>query len=118
MFYRVIIFSIGILLIAMTFGLMWGGAALFMRKMGHVERLFERSRIIAGWTFAGFGIGLLFMGFGGPILGTFAFFRSARGVMPDVGEATILLWGFAIVLLSSALAGSILFGTLLLVGAP
>jgi len=28
MFYRVIIFAIGLLLILLTFGLMWGGAAL------------------------------------------------------------------------------------------
>ena len=118
MFYRAIIFTIGILLIAMVFGLIWGGAALFMRQMGHVERLMERSRIIAVWTFAGFGVGLLFMGFGGPVLGTFAFFRSARGVMPEVSDATILLWGLGIVVLSSALAASILFGTLFLVGAP
>ena len=115
MFYRVIIFAIGLLLILLTFGLMWGGAALFMRHMDDTERLFERSRIIAVWTFAGFGVGLLFMGFGGPILGTFAFFRSARGVMPQVHDATVLLWGFSVVLLSSALAGGLLFGGLYLV---
>ncbi|TDT38548.1 hypothetical protein DES49_2525 [Halospina denitrificans] len=115
MFYRVIIFAIGLLLILLTFGLMWGGAALFMRSMGDTERLFERSRIIAVWTFAGFGVGLLFMGFGGPILGTFAFFRSARGVMPQIHEATVLLWGFSVVLVSSALAGGLLFGGLYLV---
>lgn len=115
MFYRVIIFAIGLLLILLTFGLMWGGAALFMKRMGDTERLFERSRIIAVWTFAGFGVGLLFMGFGGPILGTFAFFRSARGVMPQVHEATVLLWGLSVVLVSSALAGSLLFGGLYLV---
>lgn len=115
MFYRVIIFAIGLLLILLTFGLMWGGAALFMQRMGDTERLFERSRIIAVWTFAGFGVGLLFMGFGGPILGTFAFFRSARGVMPQVSDATVLLWGFSVVLISSALAGGLLFGGLALV---
>ena len=115
MFYRVIIFAIGLLLILLTFGLMWGGAALFMKRMGDTERLFERSRIIAVWTFAGFGVGLLFMGFGGPILGPFAFFRSARGVMPQVHDATVLLWGFSVVLLSSALAGGLLFGGLALV---
>lgn len=115
MFYRVIIFAIGLLLIMLTFGLMWGGAALFMQRMGETERLFERSRIIAVWTFAGFGVGLLFMGFGGPILGTFAFFRSARGVMPQVHDATVLLWGFSVVLVSSALAGGLLFGGLYLV---
>lgn len=115
MFYRVIIFAIGIVLVLLTFGLMWGGAALFMRSMGDTERLFERSRIIAVWTFAGFGLGLLFMGLGGPILGTFAFFRSARGVMPQVSDANVLLWGFSVVLASSFLAGALLFGGIALV---
>ena len=115
MFYRVIIFAIGLLLVLLTFGLMWGGASLFMQRMRDTERLFERSRIIAVWTFAGFGLGLLFMGFGGPILGTFAFFRSARGVMPQVSDATVLLWGFSVVLASSVLAGGLLFGGLYLV---
>jgi len=113
MFYRVIIFALGISLVALLFGLMWAGAALFMRAMGDTERLLERSRIIAVWTFAGFGVGLIFVGFGGPILGTYAFFRAARGTMPQVSEATILLWGLAIVVASSALAGSILFGLIL-----
>ena len=115
MFYRVIIFAIGLLLILLTFALMWGGAALFMERMKDTDRLFERSRIIAVWTFAGFGVGLLFMGFGGPILGTFAFFRSARGVMPEVAETTVLFWGLMVVLASSVLAGGLLFGGLYLV---
>jgi len=36
-------------------------------------------------------------------------------VMPQVHDATVLLWGFSVVLLSSALAGGLLFGGLALV---
>ncbi|TVP57804.1 MAG: hypothetical protein EA349_05725 [Halomonadaceae bacterium] len=116
MFYRVIVFAIGLSLVALLFALMWAGAALFMRTMGDTERLLDRSRIIAVWTFAGFGVGLLFFGFGGPILGTYLFYRSARGTMPQVAEASILLWGLATVVLASALAGGILFSLILSMG--
>lgn len=115
MFYRAIIFAIGVLLIGLIFALFWASAALFMRSRDDVERLFERSRIIAVWTFAGFGVGLLFMGFGGPILGTYAFFRAARGTMPSAPEPTIILWGLATTVLSTALAAGILISALLAV---
>ena len=116
MLYRMIIAVIALILVVMLFALMWAGAAALMKSQGHTERLMERSRIIALWTFAGFGIGLLFMGFGGPILATAGFYRAARGVMPEVPEAKILLWGLATVVLSSLVAGGILVGTLLALG--
>ena len=115
MFYRVIIFVIGLALVGLTFALMWAGAGLFMERMGEKERVFERARIIAVWTFAGFGIGLLFMGLGGPVLGTVAFYRSARATVPHISEARVLLWGFSVVLLSTLVAGGLLFGGLALV---
>lgn len=114
MFYRVIVFAIGLTLVALLFALMWAGSALLMRACGEQERLFERSRIIAVWTFAGFGVGLLFFGFGGPVLGTYLFYRAARGTLPEVPEAKILLAGLTTVVASSALAGGILFSLILL----
>lgn len=115
MFYRVIIFVIGLALVGLTFALMWAGAGFFLDRMGERERVFERARIIAVWTFAGFGLGLLFMGLGGPILGTVAFYRSARATLPAVAEARVLLWGFSIVLVSTLVAGGLLFGGLSLI---
>lgn len=115
MFYRVIIFVIGLALVGLTFALMWAGAGFFLDRMGEKERVFERGRLIAIWTFAGFGIGLLFMGLGGPVLGTVAFYRSARATVPHISEARVLLWGFSVVLLSTLVAGGLLFGGLALV---
>ncbi|MDX1589124.1 MAG: hypothetical protein R3296_09310 [Oleiphilaceae bacterium] len=113
MLYRMIVVVIGLTLVALLFSLMWAGSALLMRHCGEQERLLERSRIIAVWTFAGFGLGLVFFGFGGPILGTYMFYRAARGTLPEVPEAKLLLAGLATVVASSVLSGGILFSLIL-----
>lgn len=97
MTYRLLVMIVAIVLILLLLLGFWITARLFLRRYGQSGAAgpgdFEEqvTRLMA-WTFAGFGLGLVFVGIGGPILGTVAFARSARS-LTDVDWATAILWG-------------------------
>ncbi|MFE8072417.1 hypothetical protein QQM79_15270 [Marinobacteraceae bacterium S3BR75-40.1] len=106
MAYRLLVMVLALVLVGLVFACFWLGSAAFLKQHGETREIAERARVMAMWTFMGFGVGLIFVGLGGPILGSYAFCRVARQEV-DVPLATSLLWGIGIVLPTSILAAAL-----------
>lgn len=112
MAYRLLVVVVALALIAMLLLGFWITARLFLGRYAPGGNRQEHSLRLSAWTFAGFGVGLVFVGLGGPVLGTLAFARTARE-LADVDWATAMLWGAVSNLLNALIAGAVLVALVL-----
>lgn len=107
MSYRLLVVVVAIALILLLLLGFWLTARLYLQRYGSGPDRAEQVLRLTAWTFAGFGVGLVLAGIGGPVLGTLAFARTARE-LSDVSWATATLWGLAGNVVTALVAGSIL----------
>lgn len=112
MTYRLLVMIVAVVLILLLLLGFWITARLFLGRYGPDGADEEQVVRLMSWTFAGFGVGLVFVGLGGPVLGTLAFARSARDIT-DVAWPTAVLWGAVSCLLNAVIVGGILFALVL-----
>lgn len=109
MAYRLVVLIFAVFLVAALFGLLWWFCRLFLSHHGEVEKLNEKTQVLAIWTFAGVAVGLVFVVFGAFVLGPWAFYRTLASHGVAVDDAAAVLWGFGIVFASLAIsAGGLL----------
>lgn len=92
MTYRLLVMIVAIVLILLLLSGFWLTARLFLGRYSKTGARPDQVNRLMAWTFAGFGVGLAFVGVGAPVLGTLAFARTARGLV-DVSWPTAILWG-------------------------
>jgi uncharacterized protein YneF (UPF0154 family) len=112
MTYRLLVVVVAIALILLLVLGFWITARLFLRHHGRPGDRSEQALRLMAWSFAGFGVGLILVGVGGPVLGTLAFARTARE-MSEVPWAVAVLWGLVGNSLNALIVGSILVALVL-----
>ena len=105
--YRLLVVVVAVALILLLLAGFWIGARLYLGRYGDASNRPEQTLQLAAWSFAGFGVGLILAGIGGPVLGTLAFARTARGIT-DVSWVSAVLWGLVTNALNAVSAGGIL----------
>lgn len=117
MFYRLITIVGGLLFVIILFALVWFFCKQFLLRHGVKEQVSDHATVLATWTFAGIGVGLVFAVIGAFILGPWAFYRTLRGHDVGVSDGAAIWWGFGIVTVSLLITGGGFLGFLKLVGA-
>lgn len=117
MLYRLITVVGGLLFVIILFALIWFFCKQFLLRHGVKDQVSDRATVLATWTFAGVGVGLVFAVLGAFILGPWAFYRTLRGHDAPVSDGAAIWWGFGIVTASLCITAAGFLGFLKLVGA-
>ncbi|KPP98075.1 hypothetical protein [Marinobacter sp. HL-58] len=117
MFFRLITIVGGLLFVIILFALIWFFCKQFLQRHGVTEQVSDHATVLATWTFAGVGVGLVFAVLGAFILGPWAFYRTLRGHDVPVSDGAAIWWGFGIVAASLGITAAGFLGFLKLLGA-
>ncbi|MAL99691.1 MAG: hypothetical protein CL583_14715 [Alteromonadaceae bacterium] len=90
--YRLLVLILALVLVLLLLLGFWVTSRLFLQRYGAAEERQAQIMRLTAWTFAGFGVGLVVVGVGGPVLGALAFTYTARN-LTEVSWPVTLLWG-------------------------
>lgn len=90
--YRLLVLILALVLVLLLLLGFWITSRLFLQRYGVAADRDAQILRLTAWTFAGFGLGLVVVGIGGPVLGTLAFAYTARN-LTDSGWPVAVMWG-------------------------